>query len=111
MCKGKKNIGDDLPRELEMAIGAKVMITKNLNINARIANGSRGTVVKNFLDPDEGDYNESQGMVKLTHPPIFKIHVKEGKNMTAKTVKHSQYPMTLAYTFTDYYSEEARDVT
>ncbi|KIY48992.1 hypothetical protein FISHEDRAFT_42281, partial [Fistulina hepatica ATCC 64428] len=135
MCKGKKNIGDDLPWELEMTIGTKVTIIKNLNINAGIVNGSQGTVVKNFLDPDEGDYDESQEMVKLTHPPvciliqlertsaprlegleenivpiqpsqqIFKIHVKKGKNMTAKTVKRRQYPMTLAYAFTDYCSK------
>lgn len=34
-----------MPEELRLVVGCKVMLLKNLNVNARLCNGTRGTVV------------------------------------------------------------------
>ncbi|KIY47162.1 hypothetical protein FISHEDRAFT_21861, partial [Fistulina hepatica ATCC 64428] len=48
-----KNVNGDLPDEVELALGAKVIVTQNLNVDLDIANGLRGTVTGIILDPDE----------------------------------------------------------
>ena len=43
----------DLPWELELAVGVKVLVTDNLETDLDLTNGARGTIVDIVLHPDE----------------------------------------------------------
>lgn len=115
-----------LPATCEIAIGAQVMVTFNVETELDIANGSRGVVHGIVLDEREPDSEGS--VVHLKYPPAY-ILVKldrtkaprlaglpEGvvpikpmtKDMTISVngrpvrVSRTSLPMTLAYALTDY---------
>lgn len=71
----------DLPDELELAIGARVMVTENINTELDIANGSRGEIVDIVLGPNEPCLQVTNGIWKLQHPPLY-ILVKMQRTKT-----------------------------
>ncbi|KAJ3511695.1 hypothetical protein NLJ89_g3948 [Agrocybe chaxingu] len=121
----------DLPRKIELAIGMKVMVTNNIETDLDLTNGARGEIVDIVLHPDEppvGDspivhlkYVPAYILVKLSRTraskleglddavipvePItttYRIKMKvRGKEIT-RTIRRRQFPMTAAYSFTDY---------
>nr|VWO93936.1 Vacuolar protein sorting-associated protein 4 [Ganoderma boninense] len=124
----------DLPDELELAKGMKVMVTRNLKTELDIANGARGEIVDIILHPDEPPVGQAS-IVKLNRLPAYvlvkldrtkaalpgldegvipvepitssmAIHVrdKNGK-LVQRTVRRRQFPITGAYCFTDYRSQ------
>jgi hypothetical protein len=118
-----------------MAIGMKVMVTKNVKTDLDVTNGSQVQIVDIVLHLDEppvGDdpiatlkYFPAYILVKLnrtqTTPldtldegviPVqvatcsFQIKVHgNGGTYITHTVCHHQYPMTAAYGFMDYWSQ------
>ncbi len=125
----------DLPEQIELAVGMKVMVTTNIQIDLDIANGSRGEVVGIVLHPDEPAVPESN-VVKLKYVPSYvlvkmartragqledldvgvipveptrmtmKINIRrEGNKPVQRTVQRRQFPITCAYAFTDYRSQ------
>lgn len=133
--KGKRR-RKDLPDNVEMAIGAKVLVTENIETDLDIANGTRGEIVDIVLDEREPPIDPHSEIVHLQYPPAFvlvqlertraekleyldpgvipirpilqtmRINVRGPNGRTKiRTVKRSQYPMTLAYAFTDYRSQ------
>ena len=57
--------------EVPLAIGMKAMVTFNVDTEADLTNGARGTIVEIVLDPvDEGAHTK-QGIVRLQKLPIY----------------------------------------
>ena len=67
----KRNIKNDLPEYLSIAIGAQVMVVQNIETDLDLANGARGTIIGIVLDPLEPDILEDQSIVHLQHPPLY----------------------------------------
>lgn len=59
----------ELPEELEIAVGARVLVTQNLQTDLDVANGSRGTIVGVLLHPDEPPLPD-MSIVRLKFLPI-----------------------------------------
>ncbi|KAJ3565934.1 hypothetical protein NP233_g7319 [Leucocoprinus birnbaumii] len=130
-----KGLSDDFPleEEIQIAVGAQVLVEMNIATEAGLANGTRGTVMEIVLDEHEGQLSiAGDGSCRLTYPPAliwFKpenpcVHVfdlsKPGLLPVTPTSqrfsiavqgqdnvagKRTQLPLVLAYAFTDYKSQ------
>ncbi|KAF4612702.1 hypothetical protein D9613_011752 [Agrocybe pediades] len=133
----KKDWRKSLPYQIEFAVGAKVLVTENIETDLDITNGARGEIVGMVLDEEEPPISSSSKEVHLTKLPLyilvrlertkasqltglppgvipiepreehFFIEVKSqesGKYMRRR-VRRRQYPMTLAWAYTDYRSQ------
>lgn len=125
--KGRKRRDKGLPESIHLAIGMKVMVTNNLQTDLDITNGARGVVADIMLSPDEPPLEEGP-VVTLKHPPEC-VLVKLSRTRAAalpnledgvipiqrvsartqirvrgksRTVTRTQFPITGAYSFTDY---------
>lgn len=124
---------DRLPTQLSLAIGMKVMVTKNLCLPAGIANGARGSICDIILDQREPSMEETQqGVIQLYFPPavvffqpeltslqhisfpglaedIIPIFPTEGSfyihSEKRFKIKRRQLALTAAYAFTDIKSQ------
>ena len=124
-----------MPNNVEFAVGMKVMVTMNLATDLDLANRACGEVMEIALDKGEPPLPDDQVvhlhylpayiLVKMnrTHAtqlpglaeqviPIkpmaqmFRIIIKDHQNKKkARTIQHRQYPITAAYTFTNYRSQ------
>jgi hypothetical protein len=111
---------------VEIALGAKVMVTTNVDMDKNIANGSQGEIIEIMLNKNEPALLDNIGRIKLCHLPIcmlvkldnasekqvgdldygvvpifpeectYWITMGDGKT---KSVKRCQLPMTGAYGF------------
>ena len=118
-----------LMKDMELAIGAPVMVTLNISTDLDVANGVRGEVEAIVLDEREHDVTtDEKHIIRLRYPPRYVLvrldrtkapalkglprHVipifpvkksftidKGGQRITVNRV---QLPLTLAYAFTDY---------
>ena len=132
--KGSKTHTDHggLAKEMEVAIGAPVMITHNIQTDLDLANGARGIIEGIVLDERERIIASTEThSIHLRYPPryiLVKLHHTKApsfeglpqnvipiepikKNFTInkdgvkKTVTRLQLPLTLAYALTDYRSQ------
>ncbi len=125
----------DLPEQIELAIGMKVMVTTNIQTDLDLANGARGEIVDIVLHPDEPPTSNTT-IVKLKYVPAYvlvkmartrasplegleagvipveparmtmKINIQRaGQKPIQRTVQRRQFPITAAYAFTDYRSQ------
>ena len=121
-----------LMKDLELAIGAPVMVTQIILTDLDVANGVRGEIEGIVFDERERLIVSTEShSVRLRYPPryvLVKLHrtkapslaglapnvipiepVKNNfvinKNGIKKTVNRTQLPLTLAYAFTDYRSQ------
>jgi hypothetical protein len=121
-----------LMKEMELAVGAPVMVTLNILTDLDVANGVRGEVEAIVLDERErGIVTEDRHIVRLRYPPRYVlvrldrtkaptlnglaqnvipiVPVKKSfsinKDGRKITVNRIQLPLTLAYAFTDYRSQ------
>ncbi|KII89502.1 hypothetical protein PLICRDRAFT_175676 [Plicaturopsis crispa FD-325 SS-3] len=111
----------------------KVMVTFNVQTDLDVANGSRGEIVDIILDEGEESYTPDAPRIVLRRPPLYilveldrtKASALEGlgdgilpivpmkktfmvteiDTKMSKTVTRYQFPVTLAYAFTDYRSQ------
>ena len=121
-----------LMKDIELAIGAEVMVTLNILTDMDVANGVRGVIEGIVLDERERlmTVNDTHS-IHLRYPPRYVlvrlartkapclenlpqnvipiVPVKKTftitKNGTKTTVTRYQLPLTLAYAFTDYRSQ------
>ena len=132
---GRNRVMKDLPFQIEVAVGMKVMITDNVETDLDITNGARGEIVGVVLHEDEPD-PQGETIVKLKYLPAYilvkllrtratklqgldecvvpvepitttyrmKIKTTEGKVIQC-TIQRRQFPITGAYSFTDYHSQ------
>ncbi|KAI9057348.1 hypothetical protein FKP32DRAFT_1544355, partial [Trametes sanguinea] len=61
----------DLPEDLELAVGMKVMITTNIETDLDLANGTRGVITRIVLHPLERVHDATSAIVKLKYMPLF----------------------------------------
>lgn len=131
----KKPHRGDLPRQVDLAIGMRVMVTQNVQTDLDITNGARGEIVDIVLHPDEPPFDTEERVVTLKYLPVyvlvklsrtkatrlegledcvipvepvsqtFQIKVDKDSKSISRTVKRRQFPMTAAYAFTDYRSQ------
>lgn len=121
-----------LMKDIELAIGAPVMVTLNIHTDMDITNGVQGEIQGIVLDERERlittketnsvclRYSPQYVLVKLncTKTPILDglpqnvipiVPVKKTFSINMNGTKHlvtrTQLPLTLAYTFTDYRSQ------
>ncbi|PSS32204.1 hypothetical protein PHLCEN_2v2028 [Hermanssonia centrifuga] len=132
---GRGNQRKELPREVELFVGMKVLVTNNLETDLDLTNGARGEVVGITLDSDEPP-TSATSVVHLKKLPAF-ILVKMARTRASqlaglpaavvpvetvtttfsiklftregksfqRTVHRRQFPVTPAYAFTDYRSQ------
>ena len=130
------NGSKDLPHQVELAIGTKVMVTDNVETDLDVTNGARGEIVGIVLHENEPPIDKAKAVVKLRYLPSYilvkfsrtrasrldgleagvipiepitttyrvRVNTNNGKEST-RTFKRSQFPITLAYAFTDYRSQ------
>lgn len=67
----KKGNRKDLPSEVELAIGAKVLFTENLDTDLDVANGAKGVIVDIVLHPDEPPIPDDVSEVRLRYLPAY----------------------------------------
>ena len=121
-----------LMKDIELAIGAQVMVTLNILTDLDVANGVRGVIEGIVLDERERLMTvKDTNSIHLRYPPWYVlvrldrtkapslenlpqnvipiVPVKKNftinKNGTKMTVTRYQLPLTLAYAFTDYRSQ------
>ncbi|THG93156.1 hypothetical protein EW026_g8002 [Hermanssonia centrifuga] len=131
----KRRHKKDLPVQVELAIGMRVLVTENLETDLDLTNGARGEIVKIVLHPDEPEVGEDR-VVHLQFLPLYvlvkmsrtrastlpgldegvvpvepvtstmKIKLNTRSGKTIqRTVHRRQFPITPAYAFTDYRSQ------
>ena len=131
--KGSKSTMEraGLMKDVELAIGAPVMVTLNIHTELDVTNGVRGVIEGIVLDERERQIGPNEHMVQLRYPPRYVLvkllrtkaaHLrglaenvipispvckgfavmKDGVRITAH---RTQLPLTLAYAFTDYRSQ------
>ena len=128
--KNRQNSKKDLPEQVRFAIGAKVLVTQNIDVDIDVTNGARGEIV---LHPDKPPISHVSSEVHLQYLPLY-ILVKMARTRASRlpglednvvpiqpascsisislrtssggtvrrTVQHRQFPMTLGYALTDY---------
>ena len=117
-CEAKKAKDDfGLPKCIIIGIGARVMITKNQNVDDKIVNGTIGTVLALsnekgvdtvWMKPDDdsvGKYKQSQlsSKKRKLYPKAIPIVRIEGNISVANdntTYKRKQFPLKLCYAAT-----------
>lgn len=61
----RKDDKNDLPNEIELAIGATALVTQNLNTDKDLANGAKGTIVDIGFHVDEPLPSQDDCVVRL----------------------------------------------
>jgi hypothetical protein len=127
--QSKTHLERGLAREIELAIGASVMVTLNILTDLDVANGVHGVIEGIVLDEHEKLITKKkEHTVHLQYPPQYllvrldrtKAPILEGlpkkvipiipvtksftmnKDGAKVTVHRTQFPLTLAYAFMDY---------
>jgi len=86
------------PQVLQLCVGAQVMLLTNLDMEAKLANGSRGVIVS-FMD--------DLPVVRFLHGEerIINYHIWEVEEKDVKTMKAVQIPLKLAYAISIHKSQ------
>ncbi|KAF8440513.1 hypothetical protein L210DRAFT_821242, partial [Boletus edulis BED1] len=62
----------ELQATVKLALGMRVLVTRNIDTQEDITNGARGTVVDIVLNADEPFHNDTYSSIThLQHPPSF----------------------------------------
>jgi hypothetical protein len=61
----------DLPDEISFAIGARVLVTQNIDVDLDVTNGVSGEIVDIILHPNEPPFDESASQVHLQYLPLY----------------------------------------
>ena len=98
-CKERMNKECVAPELLQTAVGAQVMLLKNLNVDAGLANGSRGVVV------GYGPYDEP--IVKFLNGQVMQMQTAMWYMRINETIKirRTQYPIKLAFAISVHKSQ------
>src|SRR5882762_377642 len=113
----------------------KIMVTNNIETDLDITNGARGEIIDIILHPDELPIDANEPIIRLKYKPSYllvklsrtratrlegldecvlpvepvstnyRIQVSVNGKIIQRTVQRRQFPLTAAYTFTDYRSQ------
>jgi len=86
----KFNKYNTVPETLQLCIGAQVMLLYNLDLEAKLANGSRGVVI---------GFSNELPVVRFLNgvEKVIDYHIWELEEMDVKTMRIIQVPLKLAY--------------
>lgn len=98
-CKARLDRDCVAPAVLELAIGAQVMLLKNLNVEAGLANGSRG-VVTGFSAGGAPVVKFLNGQEMTMQTNVWKLRINE-----TTRVRRTQFPLKLAYALSCHKSQ------
>jgi ATP-dependent DNA helicase PIF1 len=78
------------PQKIQLCIGAQVMLLYNMDLSAKLANGSRGVIV---------DFVGDMPVVRFLHGEerVIDYHVWEVEDNGSKIMRATQIPLRLAY--------------
>lgn len=102
-----------LPNEIVVALGMKVMVTENVETDLGITNGARGVIVGIICHAEEPSVADDNENVSLQRLPLF-ILVKMDRTRTSKltNLEESVIPIQPASrTFRIKIKENGKDVT
>jgi ATP-dependent DNA helicase PIF1 len=87
-------------KNLEIAIGAQVMLTKNISVEEGLANGSRGIVRE--IDSSSGVIKVEflNGKIEDIKPMIFETYININKIIGKTKIIVTQFPLLLAWACT-----------
>ena len=88
-------MSNNMPKTLDLKVGAAVMCTANLDLDKGICNGSQGVVVEIL-----GTGPHRQPKVKFTNGVIFLMPVHFVQSDEYPTLAIGQIPLTLAWALT-----------
>ena len=88
-----KAIEDRCPKIIELAVGALVMLTVNIDVEAGLVNGSRGTIME-FTANGWPRVQFSNGAYEEVAPFVFESVLENG------VVRRNQVPLMLAWAIT-----------
>ncbi|KAF8579845.1 hypothetical protein K439DRAFT_1637553, partial [Ramaria rubella] len=82
-----------LPDKVEIALGMKVMVTTNIDMDLDVANGSRGEIVGIALDPQE-EKTGSSAIVALEYPPTYiLVKLQRTRSSRLRSVRLHRLPI------------------
>lgn len=94
------------PKVLKLKIGCRVMLLKNINVKANLANGSCGEVVS--IQEDAIEVHFDCGKNVCIYQEEFELIKAQGHKATGASIKkivRKQYPLRLAYGITIHKSQ------
>lgn len=103
--KPLKGASDDLPTLLKLATGARVMLTRNLDLPNGLVNGAFGTVISIDQLCDDGKnrvnvaFDKSRAVAN-TLPQIHVIKLHEETMSNSRSITRRQFPLKLAWACT-----------
>ena len=100
--KGSHRDVKDLPHEIELAIGMKIMVTNNVETEIDLTNGARGEIVDIILHPDEPQLNMEESRINLKFLPVY-ILVKLGRTRARKLEGLEECVIPIEPTSTKYH--------
>ena len=83
---GRQLGGKDLSHKVELALGMKVMVTDNVEMDLDITNGAQGEIVGIILHLDEPPVDKNEAIVKLHYLPVY-ILVKLSRTRATRLEK------------------------
>lgn len=90
-CKSRLNKDCIAPENLQLCIGAQVMLIKNLNVAAQLCNGSRG-IITGFAPQGQPIVRFLHGHEMIMQTAVWSMRVSE----TAR-IRRTQFPVRLAF--------------
>jgi hypothetical protein len=92
--KRQKGITKDLPHEIEIAYGMKVMVTENMETDLDVANGAQGEITRIVLHPAEPPVDQAQAIIKLRYLPLYLlIKLTKTKATQLAGLEHNVIPV------------------
>jgi len=83
--------GTKLPDSVHLIIGAKVMVTSNINTDMKIANGTHGKII---VDPGEPEQGKWEARTDLQYPPsCILIRLEYGSEEQASVLPEGVVPI------------------
>jgi hypothetical protein len=79
----RQNQKKNLPEQVRFAIGAKVLVTQNIDVDIDVTNGARGEIVDIVLHPDEPPIPQVSSEVHLQYLPLY-ILVKMARTRASR---------------------------
>ena len=68
-AKNHKRSGAELQHEVKFAIGMRVFVTRNIDLERDLSNGARGVITDVLLHREESSLSQEEPLIHLQHPP------------------------------------------
>ena len=94
--KKRRRQKNDLPDTIQITIGMKVMVTKNVETDLDITNGARGEIVDIILDPDEPPIGNDPIVTLKRLPTYILVKMARTRAMQLEGLDEGVIPVQVA---------------